>query len=82
MNDRAYVLKVKLQLFDQVRSGWQISLIDNPGCDECTEHVTDAASQSLKVSSAYFYVTTYRQYRQKESAHFFRKMYEDNKGIL
>lgn len=71
-----------MPLFGEVRQGWQVSLIDNPGCDEDRDDVTDAALQSLKISSAFFYVTTYEQYRRKETASFFKKMYKENKGTV
>lgn len=79
--DSNYVLKVQIPLFLQVPEGWQVSLVDNPGYDEYTAHVTDAADQSLRISSACLYITTYDQYRQKQVASFFKKMYEENKGL-
>lgn len=70
-----------MPLIDEVPQGWQLSLIDNPGFDEHTEHVTDTALQSLKFSSACFYVTTFEQYKRKETAIFFKKMYAENSGM-
>ena len=77
---RSYVLRVKMTLFAHVLEGWQVSLTDNPGCDQGHDHVYDTALQSLKISSACFYVATYEQYRTRDTARFFRKMYEENKG--
>lgn len=76
-----YVLKAKMPLFQQVPDGWQVSLVDNPGFNEHTVHVTDAAAHSLKVSSACVYVTTHEQYRGRETADFFKRMYRGNKGV-
>lgn len=76
-----YVLKVKTPLFQQVPEGWQVSLVDSPGFNEYTVHVTDAAVHSLKVSSACVYVTTYEQYREKDTADFFKRMYRGNNGM-
>lgn len=75
-----YVLKCKTPLFQQVPEGWLVSLVDNPGFNEYTAHVTKFAVQSLKISSACVYVTTYDQYRQKDTAEFFKQMYKANKG--
>lgn len=66
----------------QVPREWHISIMDNPGFNECTGHITDAAVQSLKISSACVYVTTYDQYRDRETASFFKTMYKENKGMF
>lgn len=77
-----YTLKTEIPLFYQVPQGWQVSFMDNPGYNEYTKHVTDTALQSLKFSSACLYVTTYDQYRQEQTAKFFKRMYEENQGTL
>ena len=64
----------------KVPDGWKISLVDNPGSNEHTAHVSDAARLSLKVGSAYLYITTPIDYEQAETALFFKKMYTENKG--
>ena len=80
-NISVYVLKTQIPLSLSVPGGWQVSLIDNPGFDEYNPHITETALQSLKVSSAYLYITTYDQYRQTQSADFFLAKYKDNKGL-
>ena len=55
--------------------------MDNPGFDEYSAHVSEAATQSLRVGSSCLYITTYEYCQKRETAIFFQTMYKNDKGL-
>lgn len=63
-------------------SEWRVSLVDTPGFGESDGHVEMLATEALKSSSAYVYITTYRTLHAQTNMSYLRFILAHDKGNL
>lgn len=59
-----------------------MSLVDTPGFGEFQSRVETLATEALKSSSAYVYITTYSELHTKANADYLRFIYQHDHGML
>ena len=61
---------------------WKVSLVDTPGFGEFESRVETLATEALKSSSAYVYITTYANLHSKASADYLRFIFQHDQGTV
>ena len=63
-------------------SEWQVSLVDTPGFGEYESRVETLATEALKCSSAYVYITTYADLHSKANADNLKFILQHDQGTV
>ena len=61
---------------------WQVSLVDTPGFGEFESHVETLATEALKSSSAYMYITTYADLHSTANAANLKFILQHDQGMV
>lgn len=77
------ILQVNMPLLcGSVPSGWDVSIVDNPGFGEAKEHITQLAEASMLTSSAYIYLMQTENVGGREAAEFFKDLVKTDNSML